>query len=255
MSAEYKILHFVANPIAGVRVPVALLLREPEKPLAVVKNPAPPSGECLGDPYAASAIQHALPRVEQLDSFERLPALLGPQFALSEARAFHGTNARERLTEAVFPTWQEEKAQKKSKARARRSKLGKLWFERRGLWGIVKKTYSPSEGIPSISHFAQSNDMLMLMEPLSSDRGEKALKNDSKDVVGRLLAHASYEGHRVARRRLVAYFLPGRYNGLIAKVREDLGCKGDVIECGNLTQAHTFEQQLRELGAQRELSV
>lgn len=108
MSTEYKILYFVANPIAGVRVPIALLLREPEKPLVVIKNPSPPSGECLGDPYAASAIQHALPRVDRLENFDRLPALFGPQFALSEARSFYGVDARERLTKAIFPTFERQ---------------------------------------------------------------------------------------------------------------------------------------------------
>lgn len=235
MNVKYRILHFIANPVAGTRVPVAVLATRPSGGVEIILAPHVPDAECLGSARASNAIRLMRPAIQRLDSFDELPAAFGPQFHLAEAAvAPMVDDAIAWVRRAVFPEVRREKPMRSP----RRATLGKQWLDRNGVGQWVKAGFVPDgTNLDRVSHYVEGKDCLLLMEPLTPRRLLDDLRVDTRKISTRLHAHHDVLKRRGTSAELIAYFLPGRYEtSFLREAKQHLDF-AQVIDCNVRAQA------------------
>lgn len=245
MSVKYRILHFVANPLAGTRVPVAVLATRPTGGMEIILAPHVPDAECLGSARASNAIRLMRPAIQRLDSFDELPTEFGPQFHLAEVAVTPMVDdAIAWVRRVVFPEVRRDKTTRSP----RRATLGKQWLDHNGVGQWVKAGFVPDgTNLARVSHYVEGTSRLLLMEPLAPRRLLDDLRADTRKISTRLHAH-----HDVLKRRdisadLITYLLPGPYEtSFLREVKQDLEF-ARVIDCNVRTQADDFLHTIAEI--------
>jgi len=244
MNVKYRILHFVANPLAGTRVPVAVLAARPRGGVEVILAPHVPDAECLGSTRASNAIRLIRPAIQRLENFDELPAVFGPQFRLAEVAVTPKVDdVVAWVRRAVFPEVRREKTMRSP----RRATLGKHWLDHNGVGQWVKAGFVPEgTNLDRVSHYVDGKNGLLLMEPLTPRRPIEELRADTRKISTRLHAHHDVLKRRGASADLFAYLLPGRYEAdFLQEVNRHLEF-ARVVDCNVSAQADDFLHTIRE---------
>ena len=81
---RYRMLLYLANPLADLRVPLAAVVRLNAGDIHVVPRAQLSATCCLGSARAAAHVQALAPYLARIDSIDRLPEFLGPHFVLGD---------------------------------------------------------------------------------------------------------------------------------------------------------------------------
>lgn len=237
MRAEYRILHFVANPFSGLCFPVAALVRDENGEVEVVAPSYSPDPHCLGSKRAANALLARTEDITQLTSFERLPRHFGPNFVLSQPEVAPSENPHKWVRKVLFPNLPESVAKPRRKGRAIK---GRRYLERHGI--LAERHYRP-EGqgrmVQPVSLYVKHEEGLFLLEPLisRSDDDEFCEANTHLRAMHDLLEDepAHY----------FTFLLSGVDPGFKVFVRDNVADFVHVVDTTDPTQERTFLDQLR----------
>jgi hypothetical protein len=239
-----RILHFVANPLAGTRVPVAVLATRPSGGVEIILAPHVPDAQCLGSARASNAIRLMRPAIQRLESFDELPTAFGPQFHLAEIAVTPMVDdAIAWVRRAVFSEVHTDKMMRSPQ----RGTLGKQWLDNNGVGQWVKTGYIPDgTNLDRVTHYVVGKNRLLLMEPLAPGRLRDDRRADMKTISTRLHAHHDVLKRRGTSAELFAYLLPGSYEtSFLQEVKQGLEF-ANVIDCSIREQAHAFLHTITE---------
>jgi hypothetical protein len=215
VTAQYNIVHFVPDPFAGARLPVAALV-DTERGVAVVRNQSLPTVKCIGH-QARKALQLVFDALDDIKERDSLPIEVGPQAILDAPR-----HLPTGITDPV--AWLQKNVlspRKELHRKTQRSTQGQQFFEQAGVGSYIRTKFQPSDiwdtplGLPPISLWAGSkNAGLLLLEPLVPKNGEV---NGQVEAVGtRFSAYRfhlqRFDSYPKQMTELVAYLLPGPSN-------------------------------------------
>ncbi len=215
---EFRVVQYVLNPTAGVRVPVAVLVRDKAGETVSIVAPNVPSAVCLGSSGAYAHIKAFAPHLSRLSSFDQLPEFLGPYFVMTEPKRIPSATAwRSWINRVVFPRF--EGGTTLLKKGPRLPKLGRQFFSRHGVNKLVEDRYvlptEAGEMLEPITHWVSAESFMLLMEPLSPNR--KDPRKDMRAVSTRLTAYRQRLGED-SPQTLLAYSL----HGLDRAIKHDL---------------------------------
>lgn len=233
-----------ANPLAGTRVPVAVLATRPSGGVEIILAPHVPDAECLGSARASNAIRLMRPAIQRLNSFDELPTVFGPQFSLAEAAVTPMVDdAIAWVRRAVFPEMRRDKPMRSP----RRATMGKQWLNHNGVGQWVQTGFVPEgTNLDRVSHYVEGRDRLLLMEPLVPRKLLEELHADTRTISTRLHAHHDVLERKGTSAELFAYLLPGPYEtAFLRDVEQDLEF-ARVINCNVHAQAEDFLRTIRE---------
>ena len=253
--SEYRLVHFVPNPIAGARVAVAALLNAAGG-VEVVRPESTPDADCLGSLRAATLLSAVRPCLERLADFSELPAELGPLFILGQVQQLPATDApKELLARLLFPPV----------ARAavvhgpRSSTQGLRWLSRNGVSEkTIAKGFRPSvvglrSEVKSVTHYVKGDSGLLLMEPVVCARKPSEVKDSISKAANRLraadhvLGKSGYENGR----SFVTYLLPGHVDEVLDFARGAVADfpEATVVNCESKVEAHDFTNRINSFAA------
>ncbi len=253
-AAEYRVVHFIPNPVSGARVPVAALLRA-EGRIRVLSPEHYPGAECLGSSRAVNLLRAIRPQLERIDDFGNLPESLGPLFQLGHVQEVAMVqDVDTALRRLLFPIVSKPKIQRGPQ----RARQGANWLERNGVssdW--IRGGFRPADvGLESkvkiATHFVKGNSGLLLMEPIvaaarsrSDVLGAIELATTRLRSADHVLNSAGFERER----GFVAYLLPGSSEDAADVARRALfNFEGaGVVECGKPEQAVAFTSRIRQI--------
>ena len=204
MSTTVEIVYYTPRPHTGERFAVAALLTDSKGKRRLVEPARQRGAGCLGSEDA----QRFLSRV--LDAMKASPGELPPQagrlLSFGDAMGLD-VDPVEWLERSVFPV-----AQKSSKQRLRRARLGSLWLEAENVQARVCTNFKPKGklfspgiaklGLSRLSLFAPAGKFCLFVEPLDPERAD--FQRDVDEVAGRFRGYrdffvhaAGYELHSV----------------------------------------------------------
>lgn len=253
-AAEYRVVHFIPNPVSGARVAVAALLRA-EGGIRVLSPEHHPGAECLGSSRAVNLLRAVRPQLERMEDFGILPESLGPLFQLGHVQQVPVTQDMEaELRRLLFPIVTRPKVQRGPQ----RARQGVNWLQRNGVsldW--IRRGFRPADvGLESkakiATHFVKGNAGLLLMEPIVAAARSRSEVLSAIELATTRLRGADHVLNSAGfknERGFVAYLLPGSSEDAADVARRALfNFEGaGVVECSNPQEAAAFTGRIRHI--------
>lgn len=239
MRAEYRIVHFVANPFSGLSFPVAALVRDADGGVRVVMPTSIPDPHCLGSKKAANALLSMREDLAELTSFDRLPRHFGPHFTLTAPEVAPTDRPDQWVRSTLFPPLVSQGTRPRRKSRASK---GRKFLAQRGV--VVERYYRPQGSVVQpVTHYVEHEGGLFLLEPLIHRPHPHELENDIREAITHLRAMHDLLGNEPA--GYFTYLLHGVGPRFHSFVQDKLADFVRVVDTTDPRQEHQFIEALR----------
>jgi hypothetical protein len=253
---KYREVLFRPKLVSSWSIPIAALTLTEAGEVGVIVAPLLPQVDCLGDVRAHGLIYDFLRRLEREPAFERVGHLGSHSFELGPVRELpHVTNGRTWIEANVLPSRQMTPA-RRSAAYSRRATHGWRFIENAGLQSYVKRSFSPSScidlpkiSLPSISHYVEGDNEVLLLEPLLDGKAaDRAKQIDT--IAGRFAQYLWLNSRRsgdVPTFKCAAYAIN---SGELARAAADLlGERAEVFDVSTAVGTERFTRSVQEIAA------
>lgn len=256
---KFRVVHYIANPLAGLRFPVAAVVRHSSGKTDVLVAERVPGPDCLGSNRAHQHISLLQPHLDRIESFDELPPFLGPHFAYADPQEIPTHEKWKAWVQgAVFPPVEKEGGERRKYPVQRRSKFARTWLERQGVSEPVEDNYqmdsASGQYLESITHWAALPSQTLLMEPLTPARGLKLAEKDLRKTVLRLRAFHDIVGD-TEEFILSTYLLQGFSNEFKTSTRQALRGVAQVFDLDDRKSEHELVSLLRSAARQQTAEV
>jgi hypothetical protein len=268
MTSSYRLIHFTPDPFTGARFPLGALVAAGDGAVQVAKVAQLPSAACLGDRNLAVSVQRLHARLDAVHSIDTLPAVFGPYTTLSERREVPaGVSDPLAWVQHMLSPERPSPDRLVTPRGAQRGSLGYRFFETWSVARYVRKTFRPAAdqggwlgthaaGLQQITHWAQGEDAVLLMEPVIANRPQ--LEHDLQEIAARFLAYryALEKTEEGRRGELIAYLPAGGHADQRGQARETLAAFAHrVVDTDDPVSRATFLHDIRSTGARHELPL
>ena len=260
MSGAYRTVFFLPDPALDWRIPVAVVVRGREG-LQVAVAPNLPDDACLGGHSSAALLRMGLGSLRTTESFDLLPAAMGPHFVAEQPREL-AAEADDPLRWAVENLLPGRAALTVKKSRgAQRATIGYSVFKRAGVDRFVFHKFRPKTNLPrlngttrnlhTVSHWVPGSNRLLLLEPIIPTRSD--FEKEAADVAVDFLAYRHSFVEQARREKIETHlfvYITGQGNKKQrSTVREIMhGAAHDVFDVADESQRLRLTETIREVG-------
>lgn len=244
---RYRVVSYVPNPSSDDRVTVGAVLEQPDGTAKVVPAPALPNG--LGSEIERASFVLARKLLFKLKSVDDRPESFGPQIRISESRECRSADPDRFIERLLFgrsgSTTPIEAGSSTPRLR-KRSAHGRAYFDARGIKrDVVRADYRPSDRslMWPITHYVESAEELLLLEPLSPLR-EQRLIDDLRDVASRFHAYHDVLDTR-SKCTMMVYVLPGFPARKVEEFQKELAEISTIVNLGRSSEEDEFLEKIR----------
>jgi hypothetical protein len=218
MSARFRVVHFVPDPILGARVPIGAFVRDGGA-VFVARARFVPDALCVGGSASAAVLRELLRDLERLAAAPSPTDAFGPHVFVDAERPMpDGVREPVRWLEAyLLPSAGTIEPTRRTPPRA---SAGMNFFQVHHAARYVGVHFEPrrnakgwivgeTEGLQTITHWVAGFDSALLLEPLVL--GRTTIDKDIREIASRFIGYRwARERKRIVREtRLVAYVVGG----------------------------------------------
>jgi hypothetical protein len=247
VTARYRLVHFVADPFTGARVPIAAIVDAGGR-LEVTKAPDAATGLGLGRRASTRAtIEFVLDSISSVTTFDELPPTTGPQVTLGPAR--EAPVAPKDAVKWVRTALLREplKPEPRELGRPGRKDAGYRFLEQ---WKVAKwvgrefraEDYFQqfSLVLPQISQYVRGDSKLLLMEPIVAKR-ESSLFRVLRHIGTTFMAwqHGFEQARKKPEVDYIAYVVAVEEHEMVDEARRVLDKSGTTVLDVNATTERT----------------
>jgi len=262
MTARFRIIHYLPDPISGARVPIAALVADGAR-LSVVRSRFTPGAACVGGVASWHNMQMILEELMEAEHFDRLPSSLGPQVVLSAQHPIPATveNPTAWVERCILPQSMNPKdAEPKVPHVPRRAAMGFQFFKTWKVARYVERNFKATDlGLSEnlahkITHYVAGRSELLLMEPMVA-RGD--FGQELRDVSEGILAwQRLFELHGRGRPtpRFVTYIFSEGHKPAVAQARETFAKTNvEVVDIETVGERGHLLGEIKRVGETRGL--
>lgn len=267
MTAAFRVVHFLPDPLLGGRVPLAAIVRH-DGGLTLARVPHLAGDALLGRASATAVMHIILDDLARLDSFDALPRSVGPQVVLDDPRDVPvGVEDPVEWVRGLLGSVRDGKRSTSDRTHDRhRVRYGALFLKAYGVDSVVHRKFRPAPSMEvgargaqlgPIAQYVRNNDDLLLLEPLVPVRTQ--WRDDLIQVTERFAAYKYALGqgaHLDASPTFYAYVLRGGPDDRRAEIADRLAGVADfVVDTANDNAVRPFVARIRAVGGAPQLEL
>lgn len=256
MSANYRLVHYVANPVLETRVVIAALVQH-DRTVEVARAPYIPDSRCLGGAVSEALVRLLLAQLDRHAREGNVTPSLGPHLVVSEPRDIPASVLdRVDWVRSFLPT------RSVGKQRGpKRSAAGLRYFRQKGIEKLVHRRFDPAKelprsaaehALPTVTHWVRGTGGLLLLEPVVVSRLHAA--SDVASISAGLTAYRWALDHgRLGAQpvKLAAYVLPDGDTAWRSEILSRLDPDAyEVVDTANASEAERLVLDVRRTAGQ-----